>query len=74
MNIGPFGIPELTMLVVIAYWLSFGFFCGWLAREKGREDDRLWFILGLLFNFVALITLVGAPALEYEEEEEEEEE
>ena len=25
---------NIFLVVVIAYWLSFGFFCNWLAREK----------------------------------------
>ena len=61
---------EIFWAVVLAYVGSCGFFCGCLAREKGREAQP-WFLLGLVFNFIALLTLVGAPALEYEEEEEE---
>ena len=61
---------EIFLAVVLAYAVSCGFFCNWLAREKGREAQP-WFLLGLVFNFIALLTLVGAPALEYEEEEEE---
>mgnify|MGYP001112221256 CR=1 FL=1 len=61
---------EIFWAVVLAYAVSCGFFCNWLAREKGREAQP-WFLLGLVFNFIALLTLVGAPALEYEEEEEE---
>ena len=64
------GSVEIFWAVVIAYWASFGFFCSWLANEKGR-DAQPWLILGFLFGFIALLTLVGAPALEYEEEEEE---
>ena len=64
---------NIILVVIIAYWLSFGFFCNWLAREKGR-DGQPWFLLGLLFGFIALLTLIGAPALEEEEYEEEEEE
>jgi len=57
-------------VVVIAYWASFGFFCSWLAQEKGR-DAQPWLLLGFLFGFIALLTLVGAPALEYEEDDDE---
>ena len=60
-------------VVVIAYWASFGFFCSWLAQEKGR-DAQPWLLLGFLFGFIALLTLVGAPALEYEEDDDDEEE
>jgi len=60
-------------VVVIAYWASFGFFCSWLAQEKGR-DAQPWLLLGFLFGFIALLTLAGAPALEYEEDDEDEEE
>jgi len=58
---------EIFWAVVLAYAVSCGFFCNWLAREKGREAQP-WFIFGLLFNFIALLALVGAPALEEEEE------
>ena len=61
---------EIFWVVVLAYAVSCGYFCRWLALEKGREAQP-WFIFGLLFNFIALLALVGAPALEYEEEEEE---
>tara|TARA_Y100000780_G_scaffold220412_1_gene227739 strand:- start:61 stop:315 length:255 start_codon:yes stop_codon:yes gene_type:complete len=57
-------------VVVIAYWASFGFFCSWLAQEKGR-DAGPWLLLGFLFGFIALLTLIGAPALEYEEDDDE---
>ena len=64
---------EIFWAVVLAYAVSCGYFCRWLALEKGREAQP-WFIFGLLFNFIALLALVGAPALEEEEYEEEEEE
>ena len=49
---------------------KFRVFCSWLAQEKGR-DAQPWLLLGFLFGFIALLTLVGAPALEYEEDDDE---
>lgn len=49
-------------LYVIAC-VTVGFFCAWLAEEKNRGFTN-WFFLGLLFGPLALLTLVGAPALD----------
>ena len=59
----------LIALAVLVYWLSPPFFCAWLAEEKGRSVYG-WFVLGLLFSLIALLTIVGAPVLEEEEEPE----
>ena len=57
----------LIALIAFAYWISLAFFCGWLAEEKGR-NFYAWCGLGLVFGFIALFTLVGAPTL-YEVDE-----
>ncbi len=37
--------------------LAFGFLCGYLAKQKNRHVLG-WFILGCLFNLLALIVIV----------------
>ena len=66
-------VMMLIILIAIVYWISLGFFCAWLAEEKGR-NFYAWCGLGLVFGFIALLFLAGAPALEYEEDDEDEEE
>jgi hypothetical protein len=49
-------------LIVYLYGvLLVAFFTSWLATEK-RRDPVLWFFLGALFGWIALITLGLAPA------------
>lgn len=48
-------------LISIAMGIVWGFACMVLAKEKGR-NPRGWFILGLLFSFFALLTLVLIPS------------
>ena len=60
-------IAKVITLVILFYWISLGFFCAWLAEEKGR-NYYVWLGLGIVFGFIALISLVGAPVLEEEEE------
>ena len=57
----------LIVLAVLVYWMSLGFFCAWLAEEKGRNVYG-WFGLGVVFGFIASLTIVGAPVLEEEDE------
>jgi hypothetical protein len=35
-------------------------FSEWLAQQKGYGRIA-WFFLGLIFNLVALLTIIGAP-------------
>ena len=61
-------IRVIAFLVALAYWGSFGAFCGWLAEEKGK--DRLtWFWLGMAFGLIALLAIAGAPKVESPDEE-----
>ncbi len=53
-------------LLAIAYIVSFGGFCSWLADEKGR-DYVIWFFLGAVFGIVALLALIGAPEITVED-------
>ena len=55
-------VIQWIIVIAIVYWISFGGFCAWLAGEKGR-NVLAWFVLGIVFGFVALLTLVGAPTL-----------
>ena len=56
-------VIQWIIVLAIVYWISFGAFCAWLADEKGR-NVLAWFGLGFVFGFIALLTLVGAPALD----------
>lgn len=47
-------------------------FCTYLAKEKGR-DPATWLMFGFLFGIVALLALVGLPALEKKPTTEEDE-
>lgn len=49
------------LLLFLVYALIFGFFCGYLAGEKGR-DSTAWFFLGLVFGILALLVLIGLPS------------
>ena len=49
------------MFLFLAYGLIFGFFCAYLAGEKGR-DGGSWFFLGLFFGILALLVLIGLPS------------
>jgi multisubunit Na+/H+ antiporter MnhB subunit len=40
--------------------MAVGCFTSWLADRKGY-NGLLWFLLGLVFSFIALIALAGAP-------------
>ncbi|MFC2084937.1 hypothetical protein ACFLS9_07770 [Bacteroidota bacterium] len=60
-------MSSVTLIAIfVIVGIIFGFNCLFIAREKNR-DPRVWFLLGLLFSVLALITLVGAPAKEKEE-------
>ena len=52
---------ELIWLVLVANGLIFGFFCSYLAGQKGKESTT-WFWLGFVFNILALLVLVGLPS------------
>jgi hypothetical protein len=53
------------LFALFVYCLTFGFFCGWLAVEKGRSFEN-WFGLGFFFGFFALLALGLAPSLKAE--------
>lgn len=41
--------------------LIFGFFCSYIASQKGRSQGG-WFALGFAFSFLALLALVAVPS------------
>ena len=53
-------MSDTLIVALIVYALSCGGFCGFLAEEK-RRDGASWFVLGMIFGIIALLTLVGAP-------------
>jgi len=48
------------IFIGIIQGIIFGVFCNWLAKQKGY-DGLIWFLLGFLFSFLALIAIAGAP-------------
>lgn len=58
------GTLSVVLLVcLLAQALAFGFFCAYIAREKGRGQGN-WFLLGFLFSFLAVLALVAIPRRE----------
>ena len=55
-------IRDIAISVFIFVGLCFGSFCAALANAKNR-DPIAWFILGLSFNFLALISIISMPRL-----------
>ena len=49
------------LLLFLVYALIFGFFCAYLAGEKGRSSGS-WLFLGLIFGILALLVLIGLPS------------
>lgn len=57
----------VTLMVTLALQgMVFGLFCAFIAKSKNRNMVG-WFYLGFLFSIVALIALVGVPALNQSE-------
>ena len=50
----------LLLLVYLISGVVIGFFCAYLADQKGHSAGA-WFFLGLLFSFLALLVLIGLP-------------
>jgi RNA polymerase subunit RPABC4/transcription elongation factor Spt4 len=51
---------ELILLLLLIANGIFAFFCSYVAEQK-KLDPINWFILGFVFNFLALIALVAIP-------------
>lgn len=49
------------LLVYLISGVVIGFFCAYLANQKGHSGGA-WFVLGLLFSFLALLVLIGLPS------------
>ena len=52
----------MLIAILIIQGIICGFFCHFIAREKGR-NPKAWFVLGLLFGIIALITLAAIPSV-----------
>jgi hypothetical protein len=63
-------ILPLTLIVGIIVGVIVGAFSSKLAKVKGY-DERLWFLGGLFFNIIALVSIAGLPVRDLEEIEEE---
>lgn len=49
------------VLILVVQAIACAFLAGWLAGEKGRNSPS-WFVLGLLFGFLALFAVGLAPS------------
>ena len=52
----------LYVFVVVLQAIGFGWFCSYIAGEKGRDTTN-WFLLGFFFSFWALIAIAAVPSL-----------
>ena len=51
---------EVIIVYIICGCIG-GFFCAFVAAQKNRSSGN-WFLLGFLFNLLALVALIGLPA------------
>ena len=59
------GLFATPFFLVLAYWIGQALLVGWVAGQRGRK--RLdWFLLGMLYSFIALIALAALPHIEPE--------
>lgn len=58
----------LLWFIGFVWWLLFGAFVGWVAGQKGRNELG-WFLLSLVFGFLALFALCIVPPLPRSENE-----
>ena len=54
------GILIALIVIGIVWWVGAAILCAVVAEEKGRGTGE-WFVLGLIFGFVALIALAAMP-------------
>ena len=55
---------EILLIILPLYLISgvvIGLFCAYLAVQK-EHSGGAWFVLGLLFSFLALLVLIGLPS------------
>jgi hypothetical protein len=54
---------KLLLLLLVIQAITFGFFCSYIAKEKGRDPGN-WFLLGLCFSILAVLALIAVPKVE----------
>jgi formylglycine-generating enzyme required for sulfatase activity len=54
---------EFVLIALVLQALVFGFFCGYIAQEKGRRYGS-WFALGFFFSILAVFALIAVPKIE----------
>ena len=52
-----------VLIALVLQGLVFGFFCGYIAKEKGRSYGS-WFALGFFFSILAVFALIAVPKIE----------
>ena len=62
-------IGYFVVLTLVVQAVVFGSFCSFIAHEKNR-DSIVWFFLGCLFSFIALLALIAVPRLDFPVQEE----
>ena len=53
----------MIVIALLIQGIVFGFFCGYVAGQKGRSTVT-WFVLGFLFSFISLLALIALPKTE----------
>ena len=54
---------EFVLIALVLQAFVFGFFCGYIAQEKGRSYGS-WFALGFFFSILAVFALIAVPKIE----------
>ena len=49
-----------SIIAAVIIWAVMGFVCMEIAKRKGRSPI-LWFVIGVLFNFLALLIIAVLP-------------
>jgi hypothetical protein len=52
-----------VQVLFLAYFVGLGLLVAWLARSRGR-DPLAWFVLGAVFNIVAVVVVAALPPVE----------
>lgn len=54
------GVATAIIVVAIILWIGAATMCAVVARVKG-ESEGTWFVVGLIFSWMALIAIAGMP-------------
>lgn len=51
----------MILATIVIFWLAIGSLCAYVASQKGRSALN-WFLLGILFDILALVALAALPS------------